>query len=253
MSDLEYDDLDYDDMKPKLPDPYGNCGMDPEPQWSGVWTSWTEAQRAEYVRSLEHVDSFNKHQIVDILQGFPPRTIGWDSPTTFLVENEGPVQRYWFDVRTGAVPPSFTRDELVVWCLQRGVPLPDLVADAAAQLARDEIAKSKAAVLFPAWAPVPPEAPRGSSTKRSRGRPSTTALRNQEIVQMADDFVMSRARGGLRTTLSEVATHLASTTSYGMTNGTILRTLKGKVQLARANTLADSAAARRGGAGTLEP
>lgn len=245
-------DREDDELKPKLPDPYGHRGMDPEPQWSGEWSSWTDSQRTEYLGSLDRVCAFNTHQIVDILQGFPPRPVGWDSPTTYLVEYEGPVQRFLFDVRAGAIPPSLTRGELAAWCRQRGVPLPDLIADAAAPLAHDGLAKSEKAGPFPAWIPLLPEVHRDGSRKRSRGRPKSAGPRNQKIVEMATDYVMNRARGGLRTNLYEAATHIASTTDYRMTVDTIMRTLKGKVPLAQAKALADSVAARTSDAGPME-
>lgn len=245
-------DREYDEFEPELPDPYGHCGMDPEPQWSGEWSSWTDSQRTEYLGSLDRVCAFNKHQIVDILQGFPPRPVGWDSPTTYLVENEGPVQRFLFDVSTGAIPPTLTRGELAAWCGQRGVPLPDLIADVAAPLVHDELAQSVIAGPFPAWVPLPPEVPRDGSRKRSRGRPKSAGPRNQAIVEMATDYVMKRARGGLRTKLSEAVKHIASTTSHRMTVDTIRRTLTGKLPLAQAKALADSAAARTSGAEPIE-
>ncbi|GAA4400268.1 hypothetical protein [Quisquiliibacterium transsilvanicum] len=229
-------------------DPYGSLGELQDPQWSSIWTSWSVERRDQYLEDARHIRIYTYDQVIDILQGHPPRSPGWDHAQTCLSENRAAVERFRYDVKQGRMPPSPTRDELRSWCEACGVDLPDLIRPREEESDYEQAPKARIGALRgqPAsvWTVLPQEFQATSETKSARGRPRTTTVRNQDLIEAANKYMFEMARTGVSINLATIIEHLSSLKcGHGMTAEAIRRQITGKLQRARAAVVASRSGA----------
>lgn len=234
----------------------GDLGAVADPTWEERWAHWTpEAVQQQFADAAKY-GVLGWAQVKALLQDLPPPPRGWPAPPTVLAGNEAIVERIGQDMARGDLSKAPTPEELAAWCDARAHNLPSTFVEAlqAQRALRRDVSgagsyaasQASVAIALPPWVPRnvtvnPPTVP-----KRTRGRPKTSTASHDSVVAAGSEILWSAAARGEVMTLEQIANQLAGKSVAGAAvPATVLRLLKGKLDVRAAKAKAIQVSQKR--------